>query len=152
MSDIRKMSHPLPWNRDKGVGVGIDFGYVKQYPGGYHNGIDMYAPAGEPILAALTGRVIFAEHTGGDHGMRVRLDHGDGLVTSYSHLDQIDVEVGDEVEEGHPIGACGHTGTTTGGNSPHLHFMVIVNGEAVDPMDYISPRPAYYSGAYLRWK
>lgn len=149
MSEPRKMSHPLPWNRDKGVGVGIDFGYVKQYPGGYHNGIDMYAPVGQPVLAALSGRVVYADDTGGDHGLRVKLDHGGGLETSYSHLDQIDVEVGDEVEEGHPIGACGNTGNSKG---PHVHFMVIQDGTAVDPMLYIDPRPAYYSGAYLRWR
>lgn len=153
MTDKRAMEHPLPWNRDSGTGVGVDFGHVPRYPGGYHKGIDMHAPEGEDVLAALDGVVIRAEDTRkvegnkGHYGIRVDIDHGGGLVTVYGHLDELFVEVGDEVEAGDIIAACGNTGNS---NGPHLHFEVRQDGEVQDPMEYIKPQPKYFGGAWLR--
>jgi murein DD-endopeptidase MepM/ murein hydrolase activator NlpD len=141
------MGHPLPWNRDNRIGVGIDFGHVPEYPGGWHSGIDMHAPVGEDVLAALGGMVIRAEDTQGDYGMRIDIDHGDGLVTVYAHLDELLVQVGDSVTKGEVIAACGNTGNSRG---PHLHFEVKEDGEHLDPMEWIKPRPAYFKDAYLR--
>lgn len=150
------LAHPCPWNRDKHVGVGIDFGHVRGYPGGFHYGIDFYAPVGEPILAALDGFVIAAEEMGA-YGLCIHLYHEPhDLFTVYGHLSEIGVSVGADVAAGQQIGLCGHTGNTTGGNSPHLHFEVREGSDdkesVIDPMEYITPRPDYYSGAMLRWK
>lgn len=144
---MRDLQHPLPWNRNKGVGVGVDFGLVPRYPGGYHKGIDMHAPVGEPVLAAADGAVTYADDTGGDYGIKVVIDHGDGLTTTYGHLDELWVQVGDDVEVGDEIGACGNTGNSRG---PHLHFEVAEGGELQDPMEWIKPRPSFYGGAWLR--
>jgi murein DD-endopeptidase MepM/ murein hydrolase activator NlpD len=148
--------HPCPWNRDRGVGVGIDFGDIgPRYPGGYHYGIDMYAPVGSPILAAAAGLVIAAEPMG-DYGNCIHIYHegeseADRLFTIYGHLEHIGVAVGDSVSAGQQIGTCGSTGNSRG---PHLHFEVRDGyndkDSCIDPMELIQPRPAYYSGAYLR--
>lgn len=145
-------AHPCPWNRDKGVGVGIDFGDVgPRYPGGYHYGIDFFAPEGSPILAAAPGLVIAAERMGA-YGLCVHLYHEDDeLFSIYGHLSRILVAVGDEVEAEQQVGGCGSTGNSSGN---HLHFEVRAHSDerefAVDPMLYIDPRPEYWSGAWLR--
>lgn len=145
--------HPCPYNRDRRIGVGIDFGHVRQYPGGYHYGIDLNAPVGSPILAAAEGLVIAAERMG-DYGECIHLYHEAlDLFTVYGHLSRILVAVGDTVATGQQIGECGSTGNSSG---PHLHFEVRAGSDdkesVVDPMEYIEPRPDYYSGAYLRWQ
>lgn len=101
----------------------------------YHKGIDL--GTGEyniPTYAAAEGTVIFAGDAG-TAGMMIVIDHGDGLVTKYMHHDKIYVEEGDEVEKGQQIGLSGTTGVSTGN---HLHFQVEVNGQAVDPMEYLN--------------
>mgnify|MGYP000132618366 CR=1 FL=1 len=157
----RTLQHPCPWNRERSVGVGIDFGYVRGYPGGYHYGIDMYAPVGEDIEAAADGAIVYADDTEGDYGLRVDIDHGDGLYTVYAHLDSILVDVGGLVVAGDLIGACGNTGNTVKRDDDpdygsHLHFEVRLGGNAkrhaVDPMEYITPKPKYFRKAKLRWK
>jgi len=140
----RELQHPLPYNRDRKIGVGVDFGHVPRYPGGYHKGIDMHAPVGKDVLAAAAGKVVYAADTGGDYGIKVQIDHGDGLITTYGHLDELYCEVDDEVKAGEDIGACGNTGNSRG---PHLHFEVEQGGQLQDPMEWIKPRPKYYSGA-----
>jgi murein DD-endopeptidase MepM/ murein hydrolase activator NlpD len=108
---------------------------------------------GEEVLAALDGVVIRAEDTReiegnkGHYGIRVDIDHGDGLVTIYGHLNDWDVSVGDVVEAGKRIGWCGNTGRSSG---PHLHFEIQQDSEVQDPMEYIKPRPRYFAKAWMR--
>ena len=66
----------------------------------------------------------------------VEVDHGNGLVTRYGHLSEIDVDVGDTVRAGGVVGKLGSTGRSTG---PHLHYEVRVKGEAVDPKNFSMP-------------
>lgn len=98
-----------------------------------HNGIDVSAPSGARLVAAGKGTVISAGARGG-YGNCVMIDHGDGLVSVYAHMSRISVRAGQAVASGATIGAVGSTGLSTG---PHLHFEVRVNGEPVNPMDYL---------------
>lgn len=111
-----------------------------------HEGIDMAAPSGTPVLAPADGVVTFAgRHFG--YGRMVQIAHGTGLLpesgtgetrtfaTRFGHLSRILVEEGDEVHRGQEIGRVGTSGYTTG---PHLHYEVWVNGAPVDPTPFVS--------------
>lgn len=94
-----------------------------------HNGLDIAAPVGTPVLAAGAGRVLdIGEYF--FNGRMVVLDHGLGLLSLYAHLNSIDVAFADAVDAGRQIGTVGATGRATG---PHLHFSVYLNAVAVDP-------------------
>lgn len=101
--------------------------------GRMHQGIDIGAGMGAPILAAGTGTVIYAGWMDG-YGNVVLVDHGNGMVTVYAHQSAIGVGNGARVSKGQVIGAVGSTGNSTG---PHLHFETRVNGVALDPMAYL---------------
>jgi murein DD-endopeptidase MepM/ murein hydrolase activator NlpD len=98
-----------------------------------HTGLDLAAPIGTPVSAAAPGRVVAAGSRGG-YGLTVDLDHGDGLLTRYAHLDRIDVSRGERLAAGQQLGTIGMTGTVTG---PHLHLEVREHGRAVDPADWL---------------
>ncbi|MGD9714021.1 MAG: peptidoglycan DD-metalloendopeptidase family protein, partial [Thermomicrobiales bacterium] len=100
-----------------------------------HNGIDLSAPFGTPILASAGGTVVEAGWCDCGLGYYVKIDHGNGLSTYYGHMQSMPyVSVGDVVSQGETIGPVGSTGLSTG---PHTHFMVQKNGVTVDPMDYL---------------
>ncbi|GAC41358.1 membrane protein [Paenibacillus popilliae ATCC 14706] len=103
--------------------------------GAFHSGIDMATPGGTPIYAAEDGAVIVAEWYGG-YGNCVILDHGNGLWTLYGHIRSggIKVQKGDTVKRGDKIAEVGQTGRATGN---HLHFEVRLNGEQVNPSNYL---------------
>lgn len=101
-----------------------------------HNGLDMAAPGGTSIYAAESGVVILAEWWSG-YGNCVIIDHGGGLWTLYGHIRNggIKVSKGDKVQVGDKIAEVGTTGNSTGN---HLHFEVRLNGERVDPENYLN--------------
>lgn len=101
--------------------------------GTLHTGLDIAAPPGTPVVAARSGRVVFAGWDGG-YGLCLILDHGDGTRTRYAHASAILRSVGEWVEQGQPVIRVGTTGFSTG---PHLHFEIIVNGTPVDPRPYL---------------
>jgi murein DD-endopeptidase MepM/ murein hydrolase activator NlpD len=88
-----------------------------------HNGIDLAAAPGTPVMAAATGRVIVAKIGGynGGYGNMIIMTHDDGIQTVYAHLRAINVTPGETVKQGEQIGELGNTGRSTG---PHLHFEV----------------------------
>lgn len=101
-----------------------------------HAGLDIAVPRGTPVKAAGAGRVI-ATGRFFFNGKTVFIDHGQGLVTMYCHLERIDVEAEDSVSRGQRIGLSGMTGRATG---PHLHWSVILNDTLVDPMAFVAGR------------
>ena len=96
------------------------------------------------IIAVASGRVVSAVNNcvAGDTGCSgglgnfVRIEHDDGTVTRYGHMQSVSVSVGDSVVQGQVIGKMGHTGVVTG---THLDFQILVNGVAVNPLDYVNP-------------
>lgn len=94
-----------------------------------HNGVDLAVPEGTVIVAAQDATVSVA---GEDdvNGKYIVLDHGYGVKTSYCHLSELEVEGGDEVERGSEIALSGNTGRSTG---PHLHFVLRIGKQTVDP-------------------
>ena len=98
-----------------------------------HKGVDLSAPSGTGIVAPAAGVVRFAGRRFGT-GNLVEIDHGDGVITRYLHCRVLKVHAGQHVEAGALIATVGSTGLATG---PHLHFEVLVNGTAVDPLKYL---------------
>ena len=101
-----------------------------------HDGTDISGAGinGTPIVAAYGGTVILAQSYWG-YGNCVKIDHGGGVVTLYAHASAILVSVGQQVNAGDTIALVGSTGNSTG---PHLHFSLIIKGEFVNPLDYVT--------------
>lgn len=99
----------------------------------FHNGLDMAASSGTPILAAYDGDVVAADYSG-SMGNYIMINHGSGLYTIYMHCSALYVSKGQTVSKGQNIAAVGSTGRSTG---PHLHFSVRLNGNYVSPWNYL---------------
>ena len=107
--------------------------FFNEEPRAPHVGLDVAVARGTPVKASAQGQVLAL----GDYffnGKTIFLDHGNGLITMYCHLDRIDVKAGETVSKGQLIGLSGETGRATG---PHLHWSVILNGAMVDPELFI---------------
>ncbi len=98
-----------------------------------HEGIDIAADQGAPIVAAKPGRVVCAEPMG-TYGLAVIIDHGNGMRTLYAHASVLLVKPGDWVEEGQTVALVGSTGRSTG---PHLHLEIRIDGQPVDPLLFL---------------
>lgn len=98
-----------------------------------HEGIDLHAPEGTPILATANGVVSYVGWRTG-YGNTVEIDHGFGYMTRYAHALKFLVERGQTVTRGMAIAQVGQTGTAT---AEHVHYEIWVGGRAMDPQDYI---------------
>ncbi len=98
-----------------------------------HTGIDIAAREGDPVWAAADGEVSFA---GWDnyYGNKIEIKHSDKLNTMYGHNAKLLVKVGDNIKQGQVIALVGTTGQSSG---PHLHYEVHLNGQTVDPANYL---------------
>uniref|UniRef100_UPI0022E72AA0 peptidoglycan DD-metalloendopeptidase family protein n=2 Tax=Ruthenibacterium lactatiformans TaxID=1550024 RepID=UPI0022E72AA0 len=129
----------LAWPLPQSFTITSHFGYREDPFTGeieYHNGTDIAAPAGTPILAAASGTVTIAngiDSWGGSYGYHIKVDHGNGLETLYAHCSSICVIPGQQVQQGEVIGFVGSTGNSTGN---HLHLVVWVNGTCTDAMSF----------------
>ena len=127
------------WPIETYVYISSPFGYRTHPLNGswsLHTGVDLAAPRGTKIYAAQSGIVKIA-HTKDDNsfGIYVQIEHETGLETKYAHCSKLLVTEGQYVTRGQVIAEVGMTGAATGN---HLHFEVIINGQPVQPLDYIS--------------
>jgi murein DD-endopeptidase MepM/ murein hydrolase activator NlpD len=138
LESVRSQARKLPFNNPSPASeITSSFGNrLDPFLGrlALHAGIDFRAPTGTRILATAPGTVITAGKTGG-YGNMVEIDHGNGITTRYAHLSSVLVNVGDRITTGEAIARSGSTGRSTG---PHLHYEVRLNGEAVDPMRFLT--------------
>ena len=98
-----------------------------------HTGLDIAASTGTPIKVIADGTVTCASYQG-SYGKLVKIDHGNGLETWYGHTSKMYVSVGQKVTAGDVIALVGSTGNSTG---PHLHLEIRINGEHVNPQNYL---------------
>ncbi len=117
--------------------VGVISSHFGERWGRTHEGIDLAADEGTPVLSAECGVVSYVSENAGGYGKYIKIDHGFGLQTAYGHLSKIDVKVGQTVSAGQHIALSGNTGNSTG---PHLHFEIIKNGEQINPYPYMKKR------------
>ena len=102
-----------------------------------HGGIDIGAASGTPILSFAAGKVVQNVSWHKSAGNYIKIDHGSGVSTRYLHMKQPSpLKVGDTVAAGQEVGLVGNTGVGTGA---HLHFEIHINGEKVDPLEYVKP-------------
>ncbi len=102
-----------------------------------HEGIDIVADVGAPVIAPADG-TIERIHVNGGYGLMLTINHGNGLKTRYAHLSKADFfRPGDRVSRGDKIAEVGESGVVTG---PHLHYEVLLYGVPKDPRNYILPR------------
>ena len=99
-----------------------------------HLGIDIANRTGTPIRAADAGYVVMAGRDTWGYGNQVLIDHGNGYMTRYAHLDRIIVKAGDAVERNQQVGTMGNTGRSTG---PHLHFEIIYSRVRRNPLGFL---------------
>ena len=130
ISDDASHTTPSIWPTQGYVSspYGLRFGGTE-----FHQGIDIAAEMGTPIVAAADGVVTAAGWNGG-YGNMVDIDHGSGVVTRYGHASAVAVTVGQRVRRGQVIAYVGSTGRSTG---PHLHYEVRVGGQPVNPAAYL---------------
>lgn len=124
---------PLPAEHDY---ITSGYGY-RNFDKSFHDAIDIAAPGGTPIYAVNDGTIIMYQWVNTGGGNKVVIDHGSSITTTYCHLSKFQegLSVGSEVKQGDIIGYVGTTGTSTGN---HLHFRIAIDGETVNPLEYVT--------------
>lgn len=123
----------------EGANFGRGFGYTRvSRPELIHNGVDMNAPEGTPVVAAADGLVVYASDTIDGFGNFVVIVHPNGWTTAYAHNSEMFVEAGQHVHRGDRIALVGQTGLAHG---PHVHFEMYAHGRPVDPAAYFEGGP-----------
>jgi murein DD-endopeptidase MepM/ murein hydrolase activator NlpD len=133
---VRAYSGAIPHTAARGTG---NFGWpvsgvITQKYWAFHQGIDIGAPIGTPVKAADSGFVMFAGWDNTGFGRMILIDHGNGYVTLYGHLDRFAMAAGDSVKKGQLIGRVGNTGRSTG---PHLDFRIRQGGAWRNPFGFL---------------
>ena len=118
-----RLTSPFGWRNDPISGVRR-----------YHAALDLAAPTGTPIKAAMDGRIATVG-LNSVYGQYIIISHSGGFQTMYAHMSLTSVRQGAAVRQGQKIGEVGNTGYSTG---PHLHFAVFKNGKAVNPLEFLN--------------
>jgi murein DD-endopeptidase MepM/ murein hydrolase activator NlpD len=133
-----RMIAALPSLNPDGGYITAGFGWrVNPWPE-FHRGLDLAADYGTPVHAAADG-VVRSSGWDGGFGIKVDVDHQNGYHTWYAHLSRVAVGRGTRVHKGQTIAYVGATGDATG---PHLHYQVMLAGQAIDPAPYLNGVPA----------
>jgi murein DD-endopeptidase MepM/ murein hydrolase activator NlpD len=131
-----QLIRPLPGQRQVlqpfGFATSREYGDFRLHPG-----VDYTATLGESVLAAAPGRVAEIEADPAD-GMVIVLDHGNGMTTRYASLGQVVVGLNASVQSGEVLAQVGMPAPARSSIGTHLHFEVLLKGEAVDPAMYLS--------------
>lgn len=147
------MDKPIADMRYAQTGASIGLKYNPFYKIDFaHTGLDIIAGEGEAVLATASGVVAEVRRSSKGLGNMVTIDHGNGYVTKYAHLADIQVAKGQRVSKGRRLGSVGISGNTF---APHLHYEVLKNGEPQDPVNYMfaSLSPGEYANvAFLSSK
>ena len=133
---MRRIQWPVEPALERGIGLSSGFGQREGRP---HQGIDLRAPKGTPIRAALSGEVTRSEESTGGYGLVIYIQHSGGVETRYAHNQNNLVKVGRHVQAGEVIAEVGSSGRSTG---PHLHFEIRIRGSAIDPLIVLPALPA----------
>ncbi|HEX8038312.1 MAG TPA: M23 family metallopeptidase, partial [Chryseosolibacter sp.] len=125
-----------PWENERlisGYGMRVNPFHKGLYE---HLGIDIAMPRGTPVMATASGftREIKRSDLEAGYGNYVEIDHGNGWVTRYAHLEDIRIKYGSRISKGQVIGTLGSSG---GSVAPHLHYEILFNGTNVDPVLYM---------------
>jgi murein DD-endopeptidase MepM/ murein hydrolase activator NlpD len=132
LSLFTKRQHDFEFIKPVDALIDDDFGkrrYFNNQPRKPHSGVDMRAKTGTKIKAPLSGIVVISDNFF-FNGNTIYIDHGEGMVSMYCHLNKRYLKKGDKVRQGDFLGEVGKTGRATG---PHLHWGVALNGNMVDP-------------------
>lgn len=129
---------PVENNEDSKLVSGFGIRVNPFHKGNYnHPGVDFAASRGSNVFATATGRVLRAVKSStlqAGYGNYIDIEHSNGLVTRYAHLDEVFVRVAENVKKGSVIGTVGMSG---GSVAPHVHYEIIRKGEQVDPVPYM---------------
>jgi murein DD-endopeptidase MepM/ murein hydrolase activator NlpD len=123
--------HPIKYEK-----ISSGYGWRKDPISGkqsFHKGLDYKAPLGTPVFPSLPAKIAIIDNSSG-YGLRMVLDHGGGLLTSYGHLSEVKGKVGQLVNQNDVIAFSGSSGRSTGA---HLHFEIAINNKSVDPALYL---------------
>ncbi|MFH6984449.1 peptidoglycan DD-metalloendopeptidase family protein [Marinoscillum luteum] len=124
--------------KDEKVRVTSNFGYRTDpfdEAQKFHQGIDISAAEGTPVIATADGKVILVSDQPGGYGKHIVLAHDEVYQTKYAQLSSMEVKEGETVKRGQLIGRVGSSGRST---APHLHYEVYKDGKAVNPVNYIA--------------
>ena len=108
--------------------------FINNEPRNRHSGMDIAAPEGTEVITPLIGEVIISSNFF-YKGNVIYVNHGAGLVSSYSHLSKLEVKKGDKIKTGDIIGLVGQTGRVTG---PHLHWEIYLMGVPINPEVFLT--------------
>ena len=132
-ADLSQMVWPLKGQVLRGVGLS----YAQTFSDyRYHDGLDIQAARGAEVVAALSGIVISKEMTK-EEGVRLVLDHGQGWVSVYSHLEEAYLQEDNYCNTGDPLGTVNQPGLQEILEGPHLHFTLRQDDQIVNPLDYL---------------
>jgi len=124
----------MPFDSHVSTIITSRYGEVSSLRSSAHKGLDIACATGTDIKVIADGTVIYARYNNEGLGNAVKVDHGNGVQTTYAHCSKLYVKEGQTINAGDVIGAVGSTGYSTG---PHLHLEIRVNGVALNPQCYM---------------